>query len=45
MENNHFWLKGGHSSQELFHAIGTPVLYETGTCYLHKATKPTIFII
>lgn len=43
MENNHFWLKGSQSSQELFLTIGTPVQYNVGTCLFSQGETTDYF--
>lgn len=41
--NNHYWLKGSQSSQELFYAIGNPVQYKPGTCLFSQGDTTDYF--
>lgn len=43
MENNHYWLKGSESSQDLFRVIGTPVQYKVGTCLFSQGETTDYF--
>lgn len=43
LDNNHYWLKGSYSSQELFESIGTPVEYNPGECLFTQGDETDYF--